>query len=96
MSCQGDYTLFQRVPHKFPLMNIMCEVDKWPQTAEYVEQREDRRREWIMFMTRSQEEEEEEEEGGARAERRDEIIGGRGVIVASRRVYHPERDQVLQ
>lgn len=29
-------------------------------------------------------------------ERRDEIIGGRGVIEASRRVYHPERDQVLQ
>lgn len=47
-----------------------------------------------MFMTTSQEEE--EEEGGVRVERRDEIIGGRGVIVASRRVYHPERDQVLQ
>lgn len=29
-------------------------------------------------------------------ERRDEIIGGQGVIEASRRVYHPERDQVLQ
>ncbi|KAK5899973.1 hypothetical protein CesoFtcFv8_009391 [Champsocephalus esox] len=29
------------------------------------------------------------------SERSDEIIGSRGAIVASRRVYHPERDQVL-
>ncbi|KAA8594469.1 hypothetical protein FQN60_011604, partial [Etheostoma spectabile] len=33
---------------------------------------------------------------GVGAGRRDEIIGGRGVIVASRRLYHPERDQNLR
>lgn len=74
------------------LMKVIIKGDKLRQTVEYDEQWEDRRQKKILFMTTSEEEAKE----GVRAERTDEIIGGRGVIVASKRVYHPERDQVLQ
>lgn len=45
-----------------------------------------------VVMTTSWEVKDDDE---ARAEQRDEITGGQGAIEASRRAYHPERDQVL-